>query len=79
MSGLQEQLKWWQEHAEALDRNWAAHHESCLAPIREAIGKESIPEIVHEIQRLKAKIKEMEVYIEQQEMDYHDKRWQGEY
>lgn len=60
MSGLQEQLKWWQEHAEALDRNWASYHESSLALIREEIGKEFIPEIIHEIQRLKEKVRQKE-------------------
>lgn len=66
MNGLQEQLKWWMDHAEALDRNWASHHEACMSTIREAIGKETIPEIVHEIQRMKVKVKQMEEWIEQQ-------------
>lgn len=46
---------WWKEHALTLDENWAAHHDSCMSAIREAIGmpEAAVGELVNEINRLR--------------------------
>jgi hypothetical protein len=51
-----DEARWWREHAEQLDRNWAAHHEATLRPIRAALGLPdgSIPDLLAAIEALKA-------------------------
>jgi hypothetical protein len=47
--------QWWESHTEMLDRNWEAHHNSCLNAIRGAleIPNATIPEMVATIYKLK--------------------------
>jgi hypothetical protein len=42
-------------HAEALDRNWAAHHNGCMDAIRSALGlpNASVPEMCERIRTLR--------------------------
>jgi hypothetical protein len=52
---LTSDLKWWQQHADGLDKNWSKHHETCMNSVRGAleVPDGSISELVTKIAQLK--------------------------
>lgn len=68
---LEDRVKWWREHAEALDRNWSTLHNAAMSPIRSAVGLPdgSVPEIVAAVERLKAENAELRKALVEREND----------